>query len=93
MAVIHRAPRPAPNGAARIRAPRHEVNDGTGMHAMIAHGIAEAHAWDGADQGSASSTHRPPHERPRAHPPSLKGANTMKRLEGKVALITGGARG
>jgi hypothetical protein len=25
------------------------VNDGTGMRATIAHGIAEARAWDGAD--------------------------------------------
>ncbi|MBR8343848.1 glyoxalase [Burkholderia ambifaria] len=51
MTVIHRVPRPAPNGAACFRAPRHEVNDGTGMRAMIAHGIAEARAWGGADQG------------------------------------------
>ncbi|MBR8132436.1 glyoxalase [Burkholderia ambifaria] len=36
MAVIHRAP-------------RHEVIEGTGMRAMIAHGSAEARAWDGAD--------------------------------------------
>ncbi|WP_175763562.1 glyoxalase [Burkholderia ambifaria] len=49
MAVIHRAPHPAPNRAARIRAPRHEVIEGTGMRAMIAHGSAEARAWDGAD--------------------------------------------
>ena len=49
MAVIHRAPRPAPNGAARIRAPRHEVNEGTSMRAMIALGITQARAWDRAD--------------------------------------------
>jgi len=41
--------RPAPNDAARIRAPRHEVNEGTGMRAMIALGITQARAWDRAD--------------------------------------------